>query len=253
MSDHASYQPPQVVFGYPAWPGTPSADLLITGMREFLKSKGVVSASYRHVSRFHSQLDDSANLHHFGFPAAWVRLYDHDPKFREHDPIADFILAAGSFMTWRQAIGAQSLDPEQQAFVEAMEQHGLVDGIALPLYGPRGKEAYATYSFGREINADDLETVLMLNDFFWLRHAEIAIAEDEAWIRDRALSPRETEVLYWIAQGKSNHDIAIILHVKLPTVAEYVKRLFAKLEVRTRMEAASAGLQRGIINLSATD
>lgn len=219
-------------------------------MRGFLEGAGVVSASYRRVAPFHSQLDASAALYNFGFPASWVALYDEDPAFREHDPIADFIIRAGRFMTWHEAIEAQQLTAPQEAFVAAMHAHGVIDGIALPLFGPRGREAYTTYSFGREIGAGDLNTILMLNDFFQLRHTEIANSEDYSWSELHALSDRETEVLFWIAKGKSNKDISVILGVTAATVAEYVKRIFLKLGVYSRMDAARVGLQRGIVSLT---
>jgi len=32
------------------------------------------------------------------------------------------------------------------------------------------------------------------------------------------LTPREAEVLFWISQGKSNHDIGVILGAKTGTI-----------------------------------
>jgi DNA-binding CsgD family transcriptional regulator len=34
-----------------------------------------------------------------------------------------------------------------------------------------------------------------------------------------SLTPREAEVLFWISQGKSNHDIGVILGAKTGTIA----------------------------------
>ena len=51
------------------------------------------------------------------------------------------------------------------------------------------------------------------------------------------LSKREAEVLYWIAEGKSNADIACILNVSLGTIKKHVTNIFDKLGVRTRLAA----------------
>ncbi len=244
------YQSPEKSFGYPAWAGRPSSSTFLSEMRGFLETRGVISASYRSVGPFLSQLDASASLHHFGFPKGWVELYDGDPEFRTHDPIADFIISAGRFMTWSGAIAAQQLTDRQQSFVTAMRSHGLVDGIALPLYGPRGRAAYATYSFDRLIGSEDLENVLVLNDFFQQRHVEIALSEDSTWTQEKSVSRREKEVLFWMAKGKSNGDISVILDLKHSTVSTFTKRAFEKLGVNNRLDATRVALQRGIISLS---
>ena len=64
---------------------------LFEELKTFLENRQVVSASYRLVSAFHSQLDKSAQLFHFGFREEWVKLYDDNHDFRQHDPLADFI------------------------------------------------------------------------------------------------------------------------------------------------------------------
>ena len=51
------------------------------------------------------------------------------------------------------------------------------------------------------------------------------------------LSPREAEVLNWVAQGKTNSEIATILGLSSGTVKFYVERLLAKLGCETRTAA----------------
>lgn len=55
-----------------------------------------------------------------------------------------------------------------------------------------------------------------------------------------ALTQREAEVLFWIAQGKSNSDIAIILANSTGTVKKQVASILGKLGVENR---TAAGLQ----------
>lgn len=57
------------------------------------------------------------------------------------------------------------------------------------------------------------------------------------------VTPREAEVLYWIAQGKSNPDIAIILGASVRTVHKHVEHIFQKLSVETRSAAAVTALE----------
>ena len=58
------------------------------------------------------------------------------------------------------------------------------------------------------------------------------------------LTPREAEVLYWVAQGKSNPEIMIIVGVQLTTVKKHLESIFAKLGVENRTTAAAMALER---------
>lgn len=57
------------------------------------------------------------------------------------------------------------------------------------------------------------------------------------------LTPREAEVLFWIAQGKSNPDIATILGASVRTVHKHVENIFRKLGCETRNAATLAALE----------
>jgi DNA-binding response OmpR family regulator/DNA-binding CsgD family transcriptional regulator len=57
------------------------------------------------------------------------------------------------------------------------------------------------------------------------------------------LTAREAEVLYWIAQGKSNPDTATILGASVRTVHKHVEHIFQKLGLETRNAATLAALE----------
>lgn len=61
--------------------------------------------------------------------------------------------------------------------------------------------------------------------------------------QDLALTPREAEVLGWVAQGKTNGEIAIILGLAAGTVKFYVERILGKLGCETRTAAARIALE----------
>jgi len=53
------------------------------------------------------------------------------------------------------------------------------------------------------------------------------------------LTAREAEVLYWVAQGKTNRDIGEILGTSPKTVTKHLEHVFEKLGVETRTAAAA--------------
>jgi ATP/maltotriose-dependent transcriptional regulator MalT len=63
------------------------------------------------------------------------------------------------------------------------------------------------------------------------------------------LSGRETEILGFVALGKSNGVIAEILSLSAGTVDTYLRRIFDKLDVADRTTAAVKGVSLGLIRI----
>jgi DNA-binding NarL/FixJ family response regulator len=57
------------------------------------------------------------------------------------------------------------------------------------------------------------------------------------------ISPREAEILLWMAQGKSNADIAVICDISLGTVKKHALHIFEKLGVESRSAATLSALE----------
>lgn len=66
----------------------------------------------------------------------------------------------------------------------------------------------------------------------------------EALAQAFGLTAREAEVLYWVAKGKINRDIADILGASPGTVKKHLERIHAKLGVETRTAAAAMAINR---------
>jgi DNA-binding CsgD family transcriptional regulator len=57
------------------------------------------------------------------------------------------------------------------------------------------------------------------------------------------LTPRAAETLLWLAQGKTNADIATILCITESTIKKHVQEIFEKLGVETRGAATLRALE----------
>jgi len=73
----------------------------------------------------------------------------------------------------------------------------------------------------------------------WSDGASAVRLAESARLDEAALTPRETEVLSWLAKGKTNRDIAEILGMSHRTVNKHLEHVFEKLGVETRAAAAA--------------
>lgn len=67
--------------------------------------------------------------------------------------------------------------------------------------------------------------------------------------RPLRLSPRETEVMRWIACGKTSGDIARLLSITEDTVNAHVKNACLKLDAVNKTHATAIALSHGVIRL----
>ncbi len=78
-----------------------------------------------------------------------------------------------------------------------------------------------------------------------LGHAEGSAAGDGT---GNVLSAREREMLGFLAQGRSNREIAATLSLSLATVKSHLVHLYAKLGVRNRNEALTRAVTLGLLH-----
>jgi len=84
-----------------------------------------------------------------------------------------------------------------------------------------------------------------MGEAMWLLSVQAADAPASR-LASAALTPRETEVLSWVAKGKTNRDVGDILGLSPRTVNKHLEHVFEKLGVETRAAAtALAGRELG--------
>jgi len=62
-------------------------------------------------------------------------------------------------------------------------------------------------------------------------------------LKEKGLTPREIQVLEWVARGKTNEQIGLILNIHPRTTAKHLEHIYSKLAVTTRVEAVVHLLQ----------
>jgi DNA-binding NarL/FixJ family response regulator len=66
--------------------------------------------------------------------------------------------------------------------------------------------------------------------------------------RRQELSAREIGVLEFVAQGKSNKEVAAALNIAENTVKNHLKNILEKLHLENRVQAPTDALRQGLLN-----
>jgi len=150
---------------------------------------------------------------------------------------------------WFDLEAEERLSATARLYLDALRDHGFIDGVALPVFGPTGIAAH--FSFGARdaaLTRDDVALRLLLSA---CHHMHVRTLELQGRAGEIAplLSAREKEVLQWVARGKSNAVIAEILGVSPHTVDTVMRRAFTKLSAANRISAVLKAASMGLITV----
>ncbi len=141
---------------------------------------------------------------------------------------------------WLAASFADAAAGVPQAAAEWLAQLGAPGPCGPP--GQLGRRASAE---GRQLVARRLGEA-GLGETMWLLSLQAPGDALPSRLATAALTPRETEVLSWVAKGKTNRDVADILGMSPRTVNKHLEHVFEKLGVETRAAAAALAIREPV-------
>ncbi|MEE4187181.1 MAG: LuxR family transcriptional regulator [Roseobacter sp.] len=181
-----------------------------------------------------------------GFPNAWICQYM-EAQLYLIDPIPQLAAVTSRPFRWTEAPKLLRLSESGKRYMDILAASGLGDGLALQVYGPNMRNAYVGLGFGGEdpgLSAEDIFELQCAAQIAHIRYCELT---EHRQTTAEHLSPREMEILQWIARGKSNGVIAEILGISRHTVDTITRRIFEKLNVNDRTTAAIMGVGSGLV------
>ena len=188
------------------------------------------------------------NTASFGFPETWQKSYE--LNWQVHDPIPDAASRIGGPLYWHRLPSSVSLSENELAYMEFLREMQMGQGICMLQYGNVsrvGLIAASTDPDGPEVESIDREFFQFVGMSSFMRFCQLVTMDPDIPVQ---LSGREQDVLYWMAQGRSNSAIADVLGIRQDTVNTYVKRIFAKLEVFDRTSAVMKGVRQVMVIVS---
>jgi LuxR family transcriptional regulator/LuxR family quorum-sensing system transcriptional regulator CciR len=128
-------------------------------------------------------------------------------------------------------------------------ERGFTDGWIIPVFGPRGRTGLVSYGVPDDPMMLDPEMGSVLQYFGQIAHLRLCQVTPYMYELNTPLSNRETQIISWIAQGKSNAEISVILDISENSIDSYLRRAFAKLGVHDRTSAAVKAISMELVRM----
>ncbi len=180
-----------------------------------------------------------------------LRVYYQENNCVRYDPVLLAQRARPAIVDWETHEKRASYSPAQIELYEVARGGGLNNGISTPLWGPRGLAATLGLASTERIDAvhSDPDMINALAAQFYTAFKRLYGHKTEQPDDPVYLTAKETEILSWVAAGKTDDDIATILSISRNTVDSHMRHIFQKLGVHSRVTAVVKGIARGHIGL----
>lgn len=184
------------------------------------------------------------------FPDGYAETYIAE-QWQQVDPILAHTLNARRPFRWNDAAQGQTLSVAERNCLEACREIGVHSGIAIPLFGPGSRRDVISISQRdtAELDTKRLPILYAICAQAWYRFIDLGGDWPDTVGLGVKFTNRETEVLQWVKSGKSNHDIADIMHVSVRTVEFHLLNMMNKLGAPNRIALVVMALQLGLIRI----
>lgn len=182
------------------------------------------------------------------YPDEWQKLYV-DQGFQHRDPT---LLTAARSIAPVDWVRLRQEDSFRTLF-RAAQDFGIAEqGLTIPVRGPYGD--IGLFSVTR--NCSDKEWGLLKKKILG-EMQRLAVHLHDNVVRSHALtraltspslSARETEILQWVAAGKTQQDVADILNISNRTVEVHLRSSRSKLGALTTSQAVGRAIGLGLIH-----
>ena len=184
-------------------------------------------------------------LFHFN-PAVEAFLQNYIEKGAVYiDPILVHSAKMDRPFRWRDSY--IDLSEQQTQHIESARQFGLNYGVLIPV--PMGQGLRGLVSLGCRDDFDlsmaDMIELEVLARYMFERTEVLTTAEVE--MSALSLSPREREILDYVAKGKTNWEIGQIMSISEYSVRDYLKNISARLDTSNRTNTVVKAIQLGLL------
>lgn len=187
---------------------------------------------------------------HATWPQDWIEVYMREGLVRD-DPLP--LVAALNTMPvlWSEVIAGRAgmalSAPQRRAF-EVGAAHGWCEGLLVPIHGPGAYLVLASFAGRAPVTTLAAQAELHLLSLHAHVHlVRLAVTGADSAMAPHDLSMRELEALACLVAGLSDASAAQKMGISARTVRFHIENARRKLGAKTRSQAVSAALSRGLL------
>jgi LuxR family quorum sensing-dependent transcriptional regulator len=175
-----------------------------------------------------------------GWPRDWFERYVEE-RYYAYDAVTVTAAASRDPFIWSSLGAAASSTPLRKRIAGEAVEFGLADGLLIPMLAPSGWQAVVSLGSSEAVElSPEEEASILLTSHLANRVARGLVGEPQVKCR---LSPRERDVVSWIAAGKTAWEISSILSLSEDTVKFHIKSARRKLNVITSPQIVAEAIR----------
>lgn len=180
-------------------------------------------------------------------PVEYLTRYA-EQNYAEKDPVVTELRKTLQPYSWSDIRQRRRLSKKQQLIMNEAAEFGSRDGMVVPIFSlSGGLSIFAPCGDKPNLSprARSAAELIGMAAHQALRRLDPSAAPT----KENRLTVREREVMTWIAAGKSDDEIGIILSISRTTVLSYVENAKRKLNASRRPLAVVEAIRRGEISI----
>ena len=181
------------------------------------------------------------------WPADWLAVYNNEGLFLD-DPIVPEAMRRMSPFRWADLTDGRTLDERASNVVARVYAYGWADGLVIPVHGPSGYQGMVSLASMRrlDLSHDDIALIWVMSVALHDR-CRVTRGLGESSHPAPELSARETECMRWVAAGKTDWEIGLLMSVSSSTAHFHVERVKKRLNTSSRTEAVAMLVLHGAL------
>ncbi len=183
-------------------------------------------------------------------PASYVEHYVRD-NLLWRDPVISAMRATLAPLTWADVMRDFSLSKAERGTILEAKDFGATDGLTIPVLGENGAVGvFSPCGWKPDLSPRARSALELVGLYAHQALQRQAMKEARKVATHEPLTPREREIMRWVAIGKTNDEIGDILGIALQTVKTLLARAQVKLNSTRRTYAVVQALRLGELDMN---
>jgi DNA-binding CsgD family transcriptional regulator len=199
----------------------------------------------------HKQIGLSAGVGHLrNYPADWMQYY-FEQNFDKYDPVISYTYQQLSTFTWQEMSERLDLTRKQKLCLNLGAEAGLNNGLCTPLRGPHRFAGIGLATTEKKDACDtnlDMITAYCNHFYICFQRLHAPPQNPNLPVPNIYLTSREKEILTMVAEGKSNHEMGLLLKLTADGVNFHMRNIYKKMQTNNRIYAAGKAIELGLIH-----